>query len=395
MREAESGSAVESEAARPGPAVAGLPRRLVVLALGPAAWLLFRLGAAFPWAVEGLYASWPGPAAVRALSTVSGLAGFALVEPVVLGVLGWSGWALRRELRSASARGRGSGWALAGWILTLGETASVLTALFYVLWGFNYDRPPLEARLGWTEVREIGQDELDRLAVDAVQSTNAAYRTLHGADDTGAPTRMPADRSRVDHALVEGWASAAVELGLSPDLGRARGPVKTLLLGGLMSEMGLLGFYFPYTAEPVVNGRAPAVLLPRSMAHEQAHQRGIAPEDEANFMAIMSTIRSPDPLVRYSGFAAIQRRLLNDLAARDRSRALEIARDRLPGVVRDARDLDEFYRSLQGPVNRITEEVNDVYLRHHGVEGGILSYGLVTRLLVAYARSRGGALPEP
>jgi hypothetical protein len=36
--------------------------------------------------------------------------------------------------------------------------------------------------------------------------------------------------------------------------------------------------------------------------------------------------------------------------------------------------------------------MNDRYLRAHGVEGGILSYGLVTRLLVAWARANDGSL---
>lgn len=395
MSESPHGPEANPVGSDPGLAIPGLRRRLVLLALGPVAWLLFELGARFPWAMERLYASWLGPALVRVLSGVSGLVGFPLVDLFILSLAAWTGWSLLREIRGARSRGRGRLWGLAGWLLALGQAGGILMALFYLLWGFNYDRPRMEARLGWPEVREVGRDELERLAANAVEATNAAYRTLHGVDDAGTPTRMPADRRRLEHALVEGWASAAAELGMNPTLGRFQGPVKTLLADGLLSELGLLGFYFPYTAEPVVNGRAPAVLLPRSMAHEQAHQRGIAPEDEANFMAIMATIRSPDPLVRYSGFASVQRRLLNDLATRDRGRALELAENRLPGVERDARDLNEFYRSLEGRVSRIAEGVNDAYLRSHGVEGGVLSYGLVTRLLVAYARHHGGSFSSP
>lgn len=395
MTPAPAPSTSEADTPLPGARVPRPGRRLLIVALGPVLLGIFLLGTAFPWATEAAYASWLGPGLAWTLSAVSGLTTHSLVEPVVLAIVAWLGWRFVGELRNARARGRSRLWGLGSWLLTVAQTASVLVALFYLLWGFNYARPSLDARLGWDEVREVGADELATLAGQAITATNHAYRALHGADDAGVPTRMPPDPTNLERALDRGWASAAGDLELDPALGRSHGPVKTLAAPGLLSELGLLGFYFPYTAEAVVNGLAPAVILPRSMAHEQAHQRGIGPENEASFMAIMATVRAPDPLVRYAGFAAVQRRLLTDLASLDRERALQLARSRLPGVERDARDLDAFYETLQGPMNEVAERVNDAYLRHHRVEGGIRSYGLVTRLLVAYARSREGLLVSP
>ena len=65
----------------------------------------------------------------------------------------------------------------------------------------------------------------------------------------------------------------------------ARQP-KAVHFSRLMSRMNFTGFYSPYTGESNLNVDSPACLLPATIAHELAHQRGIASEQECNFLAI-------------------------------------------------------------------------------------------------------------
>lgn len=56
-----------------------------------------------------------------------------------------------------------------------------------------------------------------------------------------------------------------------------------------LSAMDFTGFYFPFTGEANLNIDSPACYLPSTIAHEMAHQRGIASEQECNFIAIAAS----------------------------------------------------------------------------------------------------------
>ena len=50
-----------------------------------------------------------------------------------------------------------------------------------------------------------------------------------------------------------------------------------------------------------MNVDCPMALLPATIAHELAHQRGVAGEDEANFVAVAACLADGDPTFVYSG----------------------------------------------------------------------------------------------
>ena len=80
----------------------------------------------------------------------------------------------------------------------------------------------------------------------------------------------------------------------------ARTP-KRMIASELMSRINFTGVYFPFTSETNINDRAPAMLIPSTIAHELAHQRGIAPEQEANFVAVRACLTSGSDIYAYSG----------------------------------------------------------------------------------------------
>ena len=50
-----------------------------------------------------------------------------------------------------------------------------------------------------------------------------------------------------------------------------------------------------------------------------AHQRGIAREDEANFIAFLVCMASDDPYIRYSGYLEVYEYVASSLYSDDRS----------------------------------------------------------------------------
>ena len=94
--------------------------------------------------------------------------------------------------------------------------------------------------------------------------------------------------------------------------------VKPLFFSRLQSILGFTGVYFPFTGEANVNIDAPACMIPATVAHEMAHQRMVASEQEANFVGIAAAVTSGDPVFQYSGYLFGLVQLCNALAPVDR-----------------------------------------------------------------------------
>jgi hypothetical protein len=361
------------------------------MAVGLACVALAYLLARFPAGAE-LYANTLGRVLVGLLSRVSGLVPFALAEWVLLAIVLRQVVGAARGLVQVTRGRRGLGNAVAAGLLRLGSDLGIIVTLFYVLWGFHYARAPLERRLAWGEGPRATAGELSTLAEEMIEAGNAAYLELHGVGDLGTPTSMPEDSTGLERAIDEAWRRSPAELGMTELAGREYGRAKRPLSSPLLCHLGLEGYYSPFTGEANVNALARAVSLPHALAHEKAHQRGFAPEDEANFMGFLVAATADDPLARYSAFVFAQRQLLGALHRLDPDEHGRLLERRLPGVQRDIDDEIEFWQGYYGAGTRAARRANDLYLRSNRVEGGVRSYGMSLRLLLQYARGRGGTL---
>ena len=367
-------------------------RDLGVLAAGLAAFVLFRVLFLLPGVVETVYASGIGPLVVRPMSLVSGLVPISLVEVAIVSYAMWVLLAIgrgvldvRNERRSIRNLTMAAG-------LRTARDAGVLILLFYVLWGFNYARPPLVERLGWPEWQPPEVGELEALATEAIDAANQAYWDIHHTKDAGEPTPMPADLGELDLALEEGWRRAAELLDLPAALGRRYGRTKRLLLTPIVARLGVGGFYFPWTGEANVLWDSPAVRRPQSMAHEKAHQRGTGPESEASFLGFVAAAHAPHPHARYSAYVFAQGQLLGMLARADRGKFRRVAMRRYPGVQRDLADDAVYWSQFRGVGTSLGRSINDRFLRTNRVRGGLTSYRRSVRLLLTFAKQNGGTL---
>jgi len=369
-------------------------RRLIAMGLGVATFALSRILAAFPDVVETLYAGGLAPVVVAALSRASGAVPFSVGEWVLLAFVGRQVFGAARGLRAVARKRRGLGNAVAAGALRLGSDLGVVVTLFYVLWGFHYARAPLGARLGWPEIAEPDVEAIEKLAAEMVVAGNDAYFELHGVRDLGVPTPMPDEPSTMERSIDAAWPEGARAIGM-PEVGDRRyGRAKRACSSRLLSLLYLGGFYMPFTGEPTVNGSMPAIAQPHAMAHEKAHQRGSASEDEANFVGFVIGSFADDALVRYSAYRFAQGQLLGALRSVDRERAKALIEMRSPGVRRDIDDERAFWAGYEGPGARVAERVNDAYLKSNRVAGGTASYDRSLVLMLEYARSRGGTLAE-
>jgi len=364
---------------------------LLSLAAGLLAWLATRLLSRDPALAEALYGP-VSPLIARPLSQVTGALPIAVAEFVVGGYAAWllalGGIAIAAVIR----RRRSWTHVLGGGARRLLRDGGLVLVLFYVLWGANYARPAFADRAGWPAWSGAEVPELIALAEAATAEVNRSYIALHGSEDAGVPTALPADVRTLNAAIDEGWRRAAAILPLPPVAAATHGPVKWPRAGGLLARLGISGIYVPFTAEANVVRGQPAIRVPVSMAHEKAHQRGFTWEADANFLGFMAAALAPDPLARYAAASFAQTQLLGALGGRAPEQAERIAGQRLPGVARDVEDLWAYYLRMLGLAADFGSALNHRFLMANGVDDGVGDYRRSTWLLVMQARQNGGEL---
>ena len=389
----ESPEEAPSSVPRTGNRPLHIRRRLAFLGAGVASYLLMLLLQRYPSVTERVYSTTISPIIGRLLSRISRLLPFSLFELVLAAVVALVVVRLVVGVRDVVRRRRGWRNALAGGMLWVGQGVGIFITLFYLLWGFNYVRPALEERLGLSRGSTASADEVAQLVRQLVDAGEAAYLELHGKRDAGVPTRLPADRRVVIAALDSGWSRATRALDLPPTSARRYGAPKSPWSSTVARYLGISGgMYFPFTGEALAVRDLPGPQFIKTMAHEQAHQRGTAVEGDANALAFFVCALSPEPIVRYAGLAFARDQMLAELARRDPKRWRE-EWDRMgPGVQRDRKALRDYWARTAVPVDRIANRVNDASLRANQVRGGVQSYGRSTLILIEYARRHGGSV---
>ncbi len=165
--------------------------------------------------------------------------------------------------------------------------------------------------------------------------------------------------------------------------------IKPVMSSKFLSKAGLLGVYSYYTGETNVNVDYMDYTLVFTCAHEMSHQRGIARENEANFMAFLVCLESDDPYINYCGYINMFEYMLNPLynALKEEnntqaySRLLNTLDNRARTEIGVASQKTEENR---GTISNVSNKVNDVFIKVNGDEHGSESYGLVIELTAAY-----------
>jgi len=264
-----------------------------------------------------------------------------------------------------------------------------LTALLFVLClGVQYGAPAIDRRLA-LPTAAFSTEQLasltDYLLTKANEAAEAAPRGADGLCDFGRfrdMSRQVAGAYRIVHAGGARYMTVERAL-LNP-----APPKKTLLLGKAMSYLGISGYYFPWTGEAVVSDDTPDVMLPTTIAHEAAHAHGIAPENAANFVAILAmndTSKAlPDPGFSYSTWFAAYLYAGNALYRADYARWLDIYLRQSPLLVRDLAAYQAHLDQYATPVRDAGTAVNDTYIKATGQPAGVQSYGQVVDLMLSW-----------
>ena len=160
-----------------------------------------------------------------------------------------------------------------------------------------------------------------------------------------------------------------------------------------MSYAHFTGLYTFFTGEANINVLFPDYTLPFTAAHELAHGRGIARENEANFIAFLVCMESTDPYIRYCGLLNMYEYVMSALYNADTeegkplyNKIASLPDKRIRGELSAYAEFFEKYRTSS--VSEISGAINDSFLKANGTEEGEKSYGLVVNLAVSYYKKR-------
>lgn len=246
------------------------------------------------------------------------------------------------------------------------NSAIVLLAVYFsflILWGSNYKRTQLSQQF----FQENKWDSTQLL------SLNNYLLTELSAYDSG---QRKLDLKTYNQLIFKDYQS---QFGATPLLS-----VKPTLYGHLFNYFGIQGFYNPFSGEGQIVHRLPDFMWPFVIAHEMAHQTGIANEGEANFLAYITCIKSDVTEIRYSGFFNLFLYANSELARKDSISAKKVF-EQLPAFSKNNLiTLKEMRKQYKSVFRGVSLDVYNWFLQNQGLEEGLASYGKISKWVYAW-----------
>jgi hypothetical protein len=343
-----------------------------------AALILQALASRNPSLVERFYSRTAFPGISYLLSLINGVVGFSIAEFMIYFLLAALVGALISQARAIYLRRKRVVAVLGTDLLALLWLLGSLALLFLLIWGLNYQRESLGSQLGLT-ARNASEDQLKTISETIVNEVNSNYTASRSQVATDGSRPGSVSRAEIYNLIETAYQNAPL---LAAGGGRY-GPPKPVYFSGLMSRLGLSGFYMPFSGEPNFNAAQPDFDLPYVIAHEKAHQRGFAREDEANFIAFLVCVNSTHPFLRYSGYLNVLR-VVGAFGDSDPDFYQNLYARIGEGPRNDIEARAAFWARYEGPARGVAEKLNNTYLRSNRIASGTQSYSEDGVLIVAY-----------
>jgi len=260
---------------------------------------------------------------------------------------------------------------------TLTGVLALALSLFVLNFGAGYRGLPLDEKLGY-DTGNVSVDELCDTAMYVTDKLNSLADSVRFTD-TGSVRGYSHDDT-VEKAY-ESYEKLCEQYDF---IGNFKAPVKRLAVSKYMTYTHISGIYTFFTGEANLNYNYPEFVNVFTIAHEMAHQRGIARENEANFVAYLVCIGSDDPYMQYSGYLNMFEYLVAAIPSSESDRVTEIY-SKLDGrVYFELVKYSEFFDKYRdSTASDVSGAINDGYLQSQGTPG-TKSYGMVVDLAVAY-----------
>lgn len=267
------------------------------------------------------------------------------------------------------------------YLVTFFSIVGLFYSIFVLGFATGYQGSTLEQKLD-IDRRDVSASELYSTAeilLEEINKLSADVDFIYGSSSV-----MPYSYEEMNAILNDAYKKLSEEYDFLPKLSSN---VKTILLSEPMTYTHISGIYTYFTGEANININFPDYTIVFTAAHELAHQRGIAREDEANFMAFLVCLAADDVYANYCAYINMYEYVANALYAANPESYINL----LYKLDRRARNemaaYNEFFNKYkESTVSNVSTAINDTFLKSQGQSEGNKSYGRVVDLAVAYYR---------
>ncbi len=256
--------------------------------------------------------------------------------------------------------------------------SALVVICFYIFWGYNYSRTPIEDKLNISS-RALDSMSLEMQYANTLESAISARKEI-----TLEETPLYLMNIHLEKKIRIAHRKTLPELNIAVP-GRVR--VRRLFKGSLL-KIGTAGIYLPWIFEGHIDNGLHSLTQPYIMAHEMAHGIGHGDEGVCNFLAWLSCVNSDDPELRYSGHLDHTRELLRAFA-RNYPERFNALREEVPtGIDADINAILEQHRKFPDIIpTKVRDKTYDQYLKSQGVAEGNASYSRVVELVFAFQQA--------
>lgn len=246
-------------------------------------------------------------------------------------------------------------------------------------------RYPLEKNIG-IERATLSHGELVSFAETVVGELNECVRTMDFRSTPGGSSCMPYSYDELNCKLNRLYSEYSKE---NKYVAGFSSKVKRVALSRLMTYTHISGVYVPFTGEVNVNTNYPHYVTAFTYAHEMAHQRGIAREDEANFVAFCVMYESDDAYLRYSALLQLFDYITNALCYENTDDFITILSLCDRRILREEVAYADFFDTYRdSTASDVFGAVNDASIKLRGDSDGEKSYDMMIELAVSYFKAK-------
>ena len=346
---------------------------LISLTLALVALLFHLLSYAFP-SFADLVSQKISHSLRSTLAYLTALFPFSLAEWMLLFIPVWLFLLLRRAYRL-----RGDRRATLRMLSAVLAVPLLLYSAFVFTLGTGYYATPLADKMALPQYANEAQGlyQLTCLLSERAEEEGKAA----GVQVLKEGSRSPLTHQEVNLILLDAYDTLSEEYGFIQSF---QVGTKEVTFSRPMAYTHITGVYTFFTGESNVCTAYPDYSVIFTAAHEMAHARGIAREDEANFVAFLVCERASHPYVRYAGYMSLLQYVSNALYEADRTAFREAWQQYSDRVVDELLAYNAVLATYsESVVSDVAGSINNAYLEGMGT-GGSVSYSMVVSLALRY-----------
>lgn len=314
------------------------------------------------------------------MAYLTGWIPFSLAEALILSIPIWFTVLILLGVRSAK-RGKKKMCAYLSFVLCV-----LLFVLNSFVWTFGsgFHMTPVEEKLG-LDREKISAQELYDTAIWIIDNINESSEDV--VYDVNGSSVLTDSYDELSDKLYDAY-DTVIDKYENLKMNNFRSKLKPIILSEPFTYTHISGVYSFMTGESNINVNYPDYIIASTSAHEFAHQRGIAKEDEASFIAFLVCINSDDSFIRYSGYLDVYQSVMKALKSADKDLYKEAHSRLCSSAKKDLSNYSKMFDKYRySTASEVSGSINDSYLQANGQKEGTKAYDMVTDLTVAYYKT--------